>query len=147
MGFLAARKSAGFTLIEIMIVVAVLAILSAIALPRYKTMVVNGNRATVQGDLQGAAAGMAAYRAQNFSYTGATLTGAGGVLPNPSSSGYTLALSIDTAGQSFEIKATPIAGKTQVGNGALIINQAGERCWNKADDTTCTLGATGQEWK
>lgn len=137
------RDNRGFTLIELMVVVAIVAIISAIALPSYKNSVIKSNRAAVQGDLQGAAAALAAYRAQNFSYTGATLDG---VFPSPSKSNYDLTLDVDDGGQAYVITATPTASKTQVGTGALAINQVGERCWDKASDATCTLGDKDQQW-
>ncbi|MDQ8035831.1 MAG: type IV pilin protein [Pedobacter sp.] len=143
------KKQVGFNLIELMIVVAVIAILAAIAAPRYQRNVVNANRASVQGDLQSAAAAMAAYRSQNFTYSGATLLGSSGVLKNPSSAPYNLAFSTgatNTAAQTYIIYATPKSGSRQVGNGALGINQNGERCWNKSSDTTCTPGDSGQAW-
>ncbi|MGH8493755.1 MAG: type IV pilin protein [Moraxellaceae bacterium] len=141
------EKQLGFTLIELMVVLAIVAMISAIAMPSYKSSVRKSNRTSVQGDLQGAAAGMALYRAQNFTYTGAALSGTGGVFPSPSASNYDLALTVGTTGQTFVITATPKAGKTQVGTGALAINQAGERCWNKSSDVACTPGTTGQEWQ
>lgn len=141
------EKQLGFTLMELMVVVAIVAVLAALAYPSYKNSVVKTNRSSVQGDLQGAAAALAAYRSQNFSYTGATLTGTGGVFTNPSRSNYDLTLNVGGTGQTFVITATPTTGKTQVGTGALAINQAGERCWDKTSDSACTPGTSGQEWK
>jgi len=54
-------RSAGFTLLELMIVVAIVAILTAIALPSYRDYVIRGN--LVDGTQQ-----LAAYRAQMEQY-------------------------------------------------------------------------------
>lgn len=63
----------GFTLIELMIVVAVVAILSAIAYPSYQEYVKRSRRAEAQSLLNEAAAREERWRAQNGSYmTGST---------------------------------------------------------------------------
>ena len=49
------RKQAGFTLIEVMIVVAIVAILAAIALPSYREYVMRSKRADARAGLQAAA--------------------------------------------------------------------------------------------
>ena len=48
-------KQAGFTLIEVMIVVAIVAILAAVALPAYSQYVMRGKRADARAGLQSAA--------------------------------------------------------------------------------------------
>lgn len=59
----------GFTLIELMIVVAVISILAAIAYPSYQEYVLRSRRAEGQAFLNDAAARQERYRAQNGSYT------------------------------------------------------------------------------
>ena len=137
-----------------MIVVAVIAILAAVAYPSYQNSIVRSNRTTVQGDLQAAAAAMNAFRAQNFTYQGATL-GAAGVFratsPESGAVQYDLVFADNSTtnptASTFIIYAKPKAGSSQAGTGALGINQAGERCWNTASQTSCTPGASGQGWK
>ena len=68
-GRVSRRRSAnGFTLIELMIVVAVIAILAAIAYPSYQEYVLRSRRVEGQALLNDAAARMERWRAQNGSY-------------------------------------------------------------------------------
>jgi len=62
------RRPHGFTLIEVMIVVAIIGILAAVALPSYREHVLRGNRAEGQAMLVAAAARQERYRAQNGAY-------------------------------------------------------------------------------
>lgn len=144
-------KSKGFTLIELLIVVAIISILGMVAYPSYRESVVRGNRVAVQGDLEAAAAAMANYRAQNFTYNGAVMTT---VFRNRSPAAGTQQYELvfatggtNTTPAAFTIIARPVSGGAQVGNGALAINHQGQRCWDKGNDSTCTPGAAGQEWK
>ncbi len=141
------RGQQGFNLIELMIVVAVVAILAAVALPAYKQSVIRSNRASAQGDVQGMAAAMAVYRAQNFTYRGAKLSE---IYRNRSAAPYDYAFATgdeNTDAQTFIILATPKAGTQQAGDGAVGIDQAGNRCWKEGSDSSCTPGASGEEWK
>ena len=63
------QKQTGFTLIELMITVAVIAILAAVAMPSYREYVLRGNRLEAQSLLSDAAARQERWRAQNGSYT------------------------------------------------------------------------------
>lgn len=67
----ASRRTAGFTLIELMIVVAVIAILSAIAYPSYQQYVVKARRTAVAGCLQQHAQTMERYYTTNLTYANA----------------------------------------------------------------------------
>jgi type IV pilus assembly protein PilE len=73
------RRSFGFTLIELMIVVAVIAILAAIAFPSYQNYVRNAQRSDGMTALMGIALAQERHRANNVAYAGsiATLAGVG----------------------------------------------------------------------
>ena len=69
---LSGRPSQGFTLIEAMIVVAIVAILAAIALPSYQEYVRRGHRAEARAGLQQAATWMERAATATPSFTGTT---------------------------------------------------------------------------
>jgi type IV pilus assembly protein PilE len=104
---LAKRRHAqarGFTLIELMIVVAIVAIIAAVALPSYFGSVRKSRRADAITALNQIAQAQERWRANNASYT-TVLTNAGLNVPNPSSGYYTLAVS-SVSGTGYTATAT-----------------------------------------
>ena len=73
------KATEGFTLIEIMIVVAIVAILSAIAIPSYRDYIQRGKLVTATNNLQGFQAAMEQYYQDNRNYQ--TTSGAPTVSP------------------------------------------------------------------
>ena len=67
------KYSLGFTLIELMIVVAIIAVLAAIAYPSYTQYKIRTNRADVQSEMMNIAQRLQSYYVINHNYTSATL--------------------------------------------------------------------------
>lgn len=67
------KNNNGFTLVELMVVVAILGILVGIAIPSYNGYIQRSARATVKADLQEYAQRMERRKGQIFSYKGATV--------------------------------------------------------------------------
>lgn len=131
-------KRRGFTLIELVIVVAIVGILAAIAFPSYQRYAVQSRRADAMGTVMAAAAAMERYKTRNnFAYTGATFsTAAGAVFTNRipetgTTIDYNLTLTNLTA-TTFQVNAVPTATGRQNGDGTLTLTNAGVKTWNGA---------------
>ncbi len=94
----------GFTLIELMIVVAVVGILAAIAYPSYTDSVRKARRSDGTAALMNAAQRMEVYYARNGAYTGATFANTN--IPAASEEGYfNISINVPNA-NSYTLRAT-----------------------------------------
>lgn len=136
-------RTHGFTLIELMVVVAMIAILAALAVPAYQDFVRKARRADAKRDLTALQLAQERWRANNVAYT-ATLgpDPAGLKWSSITTEGY-YSLDIidgDVGPNTYTITATPVSGKSQTKDscGTFAVNQsgpdtspgyAGEECW------------------
>lgn len=129
------NKTKGFTLIELMIAVAIIGILAAIAYPSYVEYVKRTNRTDMQTQLLTIMHNLQNYKVINHTYENATLSALKVDSTYPSTGLYDVELSVDADGQGYLLKASPNVGKSQKNDGELCINQEGHRYWRKAN--TC----------
>lgn len=130
-------KHRGFTLIELMIVVVIVAILGGIALPSYQDHVVSSRRADAQGALMGLSQAMERYYTERGTYVGAADgSNVPTVYPSTSPSDgstvqYNLRVTTLTA-TNYVLTATPTGG--QAGrDGNLTLDSLGAKTWTNAD--------------
>lgn len=87
-------KNAGFTLIELMVVVAIIAIIAVLALPSYRDYVLRSNRAAAQAQMLDISNREQQYLLANRDYTN-SLTTLNYTLPTDVDNNYNAAISLD----------------------------------------------------
>ena len=87
------KDQKGFTLIELMIVIAIIGILAAIAIPQFASYRKRGYNAAAQADLKNLATSEEAYFTDNYKYTQTVANLTGSTYGFKTSDGITLAIS------------------------------------------------------
>ncbi len=141
------QRNSGLTLIELMMVLAVIAILTAVALPSYQRYVVRGIRSQGQQYLMDLAQSQEQYFLDQRQYATDLGVGAGmlprldpftGGLPANIAANYTLTrpFAVNNAANppTFMLVLTPVAGSAPANqaDGNLVINSLGQR-WREVD--------------
>lgn len=132
------RAAKGFTLIELMIVVAVIAILAAIALPSYQEYIRRGNRAEARAALLQAAQWLERVATSTGSYLStANVANFPAELKTVPSKTYEISLGkTDATGSAYVLSATPLGGQAVDKCGTLTLSQAGDRSVTVAGAST-----------
>jgi type IV pilus assembly protein PilE len=128
------RRSLGFTLVEVMIVVAIIAVIATIAFPGYEYQVRKGHRADAQAFIMELATKESQYLLDARKYTiGATALADLSVTAIPPSVAtyYDIVIENGTGGTTedspptYRVRATPKVGTKQESDGELILRHDG----------------------
>lgn len=146
----------GLSLIELMVALAILAILLGVALPAFNAYSLRAYRSEAQGDLLACALALERWAGTSFSYEGAADGDGDGIgysdagpvaaevcAPRSVAEGrYEVGVASDADG--FVLVATPLATGPLTGDGFLRLDEAGNRAWDRNDDGD--IGAGEDAW-
>ena len=146
-------RQGGFTLIELMIVIAIIGILAAIAYPSYQGYIERTNRAEMMSEMQQIASRIESNKINYKRYDriplssilSGTLASDGSVsFPSSGNALYTVTVTSDDditlRDKDWTITAAPVTGQRMANDGSLTLDSTGQKC----RDTYC---GSGSEWK
>ena len=135
-------REQGMTLLELMIVVAIIGILAAIAMPAFNNSVIEARRADARNSLFDWQLRQAEYFADNLSYASVSTINGSGADTVDSGEGYYEMTVTSSDTTTFQMTATPKSGTTQASDSEcasyFCINQDGplytgscaaQACW------------------
>ena len=144
-------NQAGFTLVELLIAVAIIGILASVSSPSYQDIVAKSRRQDAMDVLTGLASALERHKTASGSYVGAASagdTGAPSIYPaqspiSGSAKYYNLTI-VAANNDSFLIQALPIGSTSQKDDGFIELLSTNRRGWD-ADDSG-SLSASEFVW-
>lgn len=132
------KSHLGFTLIELMITVAIIGILAAIAYPSYTQYVLRANRSEAKAILTETAQFMERHFTTNGTYVGGAVSSVSAVSPKGATGSaikYNISFSVAPTLTAFTLQAVPAGGQASDSCGTLTLSNTGAQtpttagCW------------------
>jgi len=139
-----ARRASGFSLIEVMIVVAIITVLAAIAYPSYGENVAKGRRTQVTTQMMAAQQFMERWYSENYDYSkntakvevGAEFTARFEKVPADGTQYYKLTLK-SVAANAYTLQAEPVGPMASDRCGTFTLDNTGKKGVSKSDVESC----------
>ncbi|MGM0694659.1 MAG: type IV pilin protein [Pseudomonadota bacterium] len=126
------RRCAGFTLLELLIAVAIIGILAAIAIPSYQGYVEKSRRAEAKSFLMNIAGALERCYTNDYSYSDCGPADDAESDANTKSDYYSFTVSAD--GSAFTVTASPVGSQAADACGDLSVDETGD---TSADTSGC----------
>lgn len=138
----------GFSMIELVIVVAIIGVIAAIAVPAYNGYVKRTNRTAVQAEMMRISQDLQRYQAANRkNFNDVALATVNAKASFPEGKGhYELDLEPINNGRGWTLTAKPESAQ-QKGDGVLVLNHRGEKCWKKDSDVEACSPDANSKWE
>lgn len=138
------RRRRGFSVVELLVVMAILGILAALAYPSYQEQVRSGRRAMAKAELMRLAQWMERIYTETGCYNPGEDNICGGADDAPpaiatNADGYAVSFAGSVGADAFILQATPTGA--QAGDGVLQIDALGRKFWDEAGDDGTGAGA------
>lgn len=129
----------GFTLVEVMIVVAIIGVLAAFAYPNYQRYVIKSKRTDMMSEMHNVAAEIQSRKLAQGSYSNDLITGLGGDFPTQGPALYAITFTPNPLTSEWSIIATLKANTQMANDGILSLNYQSNKCRG-------SVCGTGDKW-
>lgn len=119
------KREEGFSLVELMIAVAIVSILASIALPSYRAYIVKSRRTDIQREMVSYGQALERWYTTNGTYQNSAATDCG-VAYTGSATYYTVTGTCTTA-TAYSISAVPVSSSSQAGDGTQTLDNTGAK--------------------